>query len=65
MNIKNSETMDSNQLLELLRAFVEIANADEFIHENEVMLIQHAAAIWELDVTINKPRSGDRLKIEE
>jgi len=65
MNIKNSETMDSNQLLGLLRAFVEIANADEFIHENEVMLIQHAAAIWELDVTINKPRSGDRLKIEE
>ena len=65
MNIKNSEEINSDQLLELLRAFIDIANADEFIHENEVVLIQNAAAIWELDVEIKKPKYGDRLTILE
>ncbi len=65
MNIKNSEEINSDQLLELLRAFIDIANADEFIHENEVVLIQNAVAIWELNVEIKKPKSGDRLKIQE
>ena len=65
MNIKNSEETDSDQLLQLLHAFVEIANADEFIHENELLLIQNAVAIWELDVEINKPKSGDRLEIQK
>jgi uncharacterized tellurite resistance protein B-like protein len=65
MNIKNSEETDSDQLLQLLHAFIDIANADEFIHENELMLIKNAVAIWELDVEISKPTSGDRLEIQE
>lgn len=65
MNIKNSEETDSDQLLQLLHAFVDIANADEFIHENELLLIQNAVAIWELDVEINKPKSSDRLEIQK
>jgi len=65
MNIKNSKETDSDQLLQLLHAFVDIANADEFIHENELLLIQNAVAIWELDVEINKPKSGDRLEIQK
>jgi hypothetical protein len=65
MNIKNSEETDSDQLLQLLHAYVDIANADEFIHENELLLIQNAVAIWELDVEINKPKSGDRLEIQK
>jgi len=54
-----------DQLNELLSSFIDIANADEFIHDNEVMLIQNAAALWELNVEINKPKSGDRLTIQE
>ena len=65
LNIKNAEGTDSNQLLRLIHAFIDIANADEFIHENEVVLIQNAAAIWELDVEIKKPKYGDRLTILE
>ena len=65
MNIKNSEETDSDQWLQLLHAFIDIANADEFIHENEFMLIKNAVAIWELDVEISKPTSGDRLEIQE
>ena len=65
LNIKNSEETDSDQLLRLIHAFIDIANADEFIHENEVVLIQNAAAIWELDVEIKKPKYGDRLTILE
>jgi len=52
-------------LLQLLHAFIDIANADEFIHENELMLIKNAVAIWELDVEISKPKSGDRLEIQK
>ena len=65
INIKNSSEIDSEKLNDLILAFIDIANADEFIHENEVMLIQNAASIWELDVEIKKPKSGQRLKIQE
>lgn len=65
MNIKNSNEINLDQLNELLSSFIDIANADEFIHDNEVMLIQNAAALWELNVEINKPKSGDRLTIQE
>ena len=60
--IKDSEA-EPDQFRKLLTAFIDIANADEFIHENEVMLIQHAIDIWELDVGINDPKSDERLKI--
>ena len=65
INIKNSTKINLDQLNELLSSFIDIANADEFIHDNEVMLIQNAAALWELNVEINKPKSGDRLTIQE
>ncbi|MGY8787298.1 MAG: hypothetical protein ACKVH5_03260, partial [Fidelibacterota bacterium] len=65
MNIKNSNEINLDQLNALLSSFIDIANADEFIHDNEVMLIQNAAALWELNVEINKPKSGDRLTIQE
>ena len=60
--IKDSEA-EPDQFRKLLTAFIDIANADEFIHENEVMLIQHAIDIWELDGGINDPKSDERLKI--
>ncbi|MBL7014181.1 MAG: hypothetical protein ISR83_07150 [Candidatus Marinimicrobia bacterium] len=63
MNIKNSYGDDTDHLSQLLNAYIDIANADDFIHENEVILIQNAATIWELDVRINKPKSGEKLAI--
>ena len=62
VNIKASEA-EPDQLQKMLTAFIDIANADEFIHENEVMLIQNAIDIWELDARINDPKSDERLKI--
>ena len=49
----------------LINCYIDIANADDFIHENEVILIQHAIKIWGLDIIVEKPKSGDRLKIKE
>ena len=62
VNIKASEA-EPDQLQKMLTAFIDIANADEFIHENEVMLIQNAIDIWELDARINDPKSDEKLKI--
>ena len=64
LNIKDSSDDDSDQLTKLINAFIDIANADEFIHENEVMLIQTAIKILELDLEINKPKSNEKLKIQ-
>lgn len=61
--IKDSDQFDSSKRLALIKAFVDIANADEFIHENEVTLIQNAVSIWELDLDIKKPKSGSPLEI--
>ena len=55
--------MDSDKLQRLLFAYVDIANADDFIHENELILIQNAIDLWELQFTINKPKSGEKLII--
>tara|TARA_S200000501_G_scaffold67635_2_gene59169 strand:- start:53974 stop:56223 length:2250 start_codon:yes stop_codon:yes gene_type:complete len=62
LNIKNID-VDSDKLQRLLFAYIDIANADDFIHENEVILIQNAIDVWELQLTINKPKSGEKLKI--
>tara|TARA_B100000427_G_C15491948_1_gene588057 strand:+ start:58 stop:1212 length:1155 start_codon:yes stop_codon:yes gene_type:complete len=62
LNIKNME-MDSDKLQRLLFAYIDIANADDFIHENELILIQNAIDLWELQSTINKPKSGEKLII--
>jgi len=61
-NIKSSQK-ETNDLEKLITAFIEIANADEFIHENEIILIQNAINIWGLDIKINNPKSGENLKI--
>ena len=41
-----------------------IARADDFIHENEVTLIQHAIESWSMDIVIDKPKSGEKLKVK-
>ena len=63
--IKDSKEYNEDTLNELIHSYIDIANADDFIHENEVILIQHAITIWELKININKPRSGEKLKIKE
>ncbi len=64
LKLKESEKFKKARLLKLIQAFVDIANADDFIHEKEVVLIQHAINIWELDIEINKPKSGKKLKLK-
>ena len=63
--IKESKEYHDETLNELIHSYIDIANADDFIHENEVTLIQHAISIWELEMKINKPKSGEKLKIKE
>lgn len=63
--IKGSKEYDNETLNQLIHSYIDIANADDFIHENEVTLIQHAITIWELKMEINKPKSGEKLRIKE
>ena len=64
-NVKEGEEYNEESLNTLINCYIDIANADDFIHENEVTLIQHAINIWGLGIVVNKPRSGEKLKIEE
>ena len=59
------DRFQNEELLKLIDCYVGIANADDFIHENEVTLIQHAIKAWSLDVSIEKPKSGEKLKIQK
>ena len=62
INIK--ENLDNNNLSKLIECYVDIANADDFIHENEVILINHAIEKWDLDFKLDKPKSGKKLKLK-
>ena len=64
LNLKETKQFKKAQLLEIIQAFINIANADDFIHEKEVILIQHAINIWELDASVNKPKSGKKLELK-
>ncbi|MFL2983093.1 MAG: hypothetical protein ACJZ12_01720 [Candidatus Neomarinimicrobiota bacterium] len=61
--INSDNSFDNEQLIKLINCYIDIANADEFIHDNEIVLIQHAINIWSLDITIEKPKTGKKLKI--
>jgi hypothetical protein len=56
---------DSDYLINLIKAFVDIANADEFIHENEISLIQNAIQVLNLNIELNNPKSGEKLTIKK
>ena len=63
LRIKEELTIDN--IKQLVSCYVDIANADDFIHEKEVSLINHAIEIWNLDLKINKPKSGKKLEIKK
>ena len=63
LKIKEDKSITEDKLNDLINAFVDIANADDFIHENEVLLINNALKIWNLDLNISKPKNGEKLKI--
>ena len=48
INIK--EGIDNDSLNQLVECYVNIANEDDFIHENEVYLIKQAIETWSLDL---------------
>jgi len=62
--IQNKPEANKKYLRELLDTYLDIANADDFIHENEIMLINIAIKSWGLDISINKPKNNQKLKIE-
>ena len=64
IEIQNKPGSDEKYLNELINTFIEIANADDFIHENEIMLINIAIDLWKLKITINKPKKNQKLEIE-
>ena len=49
---------DMNILQDLLSKFIELANADNFIHENEVTLIKLAIEIWKLSGQVIQEEKG-------
>ena len=63
--IRDSESFNNKNLSRLINCYVDIANADDFIHENEVLLIQKAIEIWDLNISVNKPVSGNKLQIKD
>tara|TARA_B100000427_G_scaffold326248_1_gene334546 strand:- start:2373 stop:4529 length:2157 start_codon:yes stop_codon:yes gene_type:complete len=63
--IKIKEEININSLMQLIKCYVDIANADDFIHENEISLINRAIQIWELEYKINNPKSGKKLEIKK
>ena len=64
IKIANADNFDNAELEKLINCYVEIANADDFIHENEVTLIQSAIESWSMNIVVDKPRSGEKLKVK-
>ena len=64
IKIANADNFDNAELEKLINCYVEIANADDFIHENEVTLIQNAIESWSMNIVVNKPKSGEKLKVK-
>ena len=58
------QNLTKDNLNQLVECYVKIANADDFIHENEVALIRQAIKKWSLDFKIEKPKSGKKLKLK-
>ena len=44
---------DADRLRKLTAKFVDLANADNFVHENEVKLIKMAIKVWKLKGSVN------------
>ena len=65
IKIKNEPSLNENHLNQLIISYIDIANADDFIHDNEVLLIKNAIENWGLDLIINKPKSGQKLKLKK
>ena len=63
MKINELKDYNEKKLKGLVQCYIDIANADDFIHENEVVLIQHAINLWSLDIKVEKPKSGEKLTI--
>ena len=63
LNIKKS--LADDDLNQLVKCYVNIANADDFIHENEVLLIKQAIEKWDLDFRLEKPKSGKKLELKK
>lgn len=62
--IKSDNSFNLDQLSALISSYIDIANADDFIHEKEITLIKQAIKSWELNIDLKKPKSGEKLSIK-
>ena len=62
-SIKNDFKDDKKKLMKVLKSYIDIANADKFIHENEIILINQAIDTWKLDVKLTKNKNNKKLII--
>ena len=62
--INSDNNFKKEDLIKLINCYIDIANADEFIHDNEIVLIQQAIEVWSLDISIEKPKTGKKLSIK-
>jgi len=62
-SIKQNFNNENEKLIEVINAFIDIANADDFIHENEIMLINQAINEWKLDVNLIKNDDNNKLQL--
>jgi len=62
--INSDNKFKKEDLIKLINCYIDIANADEFIHDNEIVLIQQAIEVWSLDISIEKPKTGKKLSIK-
>ena len=61
--LKDVFTSDEDRY-KVVKNLAYIARADDFIHENEVSLINRAIEVWNLDFKVGKPKSGKKLKLK-
>ena len=63
--VRNDFKNDINKLIQVIESFIEIANADEFIHENEILLISQAIDVWGIKKSLIKDKNNDRLFLKD
>ena len=61
--VKEEFSADDKKLIEIVQSFIEIANADEFIHENEILLINEAIKTWDIKRELTKDRNDNKLQL--
>ena len=63
--LRNEFNNDEVKLIQVIKSFIEIANADEYIHENEILLINEAIKVWNIKKSLDKDENNDKLFLND